>query len=117
MNANLLKSIFILVTISVATNLLAYDFNAENADGVTIYYNILNESDKTCEVTAKEMRTVYSTGDNFDDYVGDVVIPSIVNGYRVTQIGRFAFALLWWTDFCHNSVFCDKYWKQCLLLL
>ena len=92
MNANLLKSIFILVTISVATNLLAYDFNTENADGVTIYYNILNESDKTCEVTAKEMRTVYSTGDNFDDYVGDVVIPSIVNGYRVTQIGRFAFA-------------------------
>ena len=92
MNTNLLKSIFLLVALSVATNLFAYDFNAVNADGVTIYYNILSESDKTCEVTAKEMRTVYSTGDYFDDYVGDVVIPSIVNGYRVTQIGRFAFA-------------------------
>ncbi|MBQ2181884.1 MAG: hypothetical protein II400_06520, partial [Bacteroidaceae bacterium] len=73
MNTNLLKSIFLLVALSVATNLFAYDFNVENADGVTIYYNILSESDKTCEVTAKEMRTVYSTGDYFDDYVGDVV--------------------------------------------
>ena len=59
----------------------AYDFSAVNDDGVTIYYNIISEEEKTCGVTYG----IDSEG--FDvPYTGDIVIPSKANGYTITKI-------------------------------
>ena len=60
----------------------AYDFSAVNEDGVIIYYNILSEEEKTCEVTY-----------GIEGYTGDIVIPSYANGYKVTGIGEGAFEM------------------------
>ena len=69
----------------------AYDFCKENEDGKMIYYNILSEDEKTCEVTAKEIRHSWGSSYNFKDYEGEIYIPSIANGYTVTGIGENAF--------------------------
>ena len=53
----------------------AYDFE-ENG----IYYNILSETDKTCEV-ANCQRTL----------IGSITVPNVTNGYTVTAIGYMAF--------------------------
>ena len=70
---------------------LPYDFSAKNADGVTIYYNIVSEADKTCEVTSAVDKSSYGQTNTDDTYTGDVNIPSSVNGYKVTGIGIKAF--------------------------
>lgn len=67
-------------------SLYAHDFEAKNADGVTIYYNKL--SDTECEVTYKG----FSYYDS--DYSGSISIPASVN-YKgntlaVTSIGNNA---------------------------
>ncbi len=65
----------------------AYDFSAVNDDGVTIYYNITDDTGLEVAVTYRRTGSSYS---------GDVVIPSSVayggNTYRVTGIGTFAFS-------------------------
>ena len=65
----------------------AYDFSATNDDGVTIYYNITDDTGLEVAVTYHHIGSSYS---------GDVVIPSSVayggNTYRVTGIGTFAFS-------------------------
>lgn len=62
-------------------NINAFDFEV---DGIN--YNILSETDKTCEVTS---------GSSSDAYTGTVVIPEIVNhnntDYTVIAIGDYAF--------------------------
>ncbi len=78
----------LLLATSVAAN--AYDFSAKSSSykGITIYYNILSEEDKTCEVTSKD---IYNTS----TYSGDVVVPQTVKygetTYSVTSIGEYAF--------------------------
>ncbi len=71
----------LLFTVSVAAN--AYDFEVDR-----IYYNILSSSDKTCEVTSKD---IYNTS----TYSGNVVVPQTVKygetTYSVTSIGKYAF--------------------------
>lgn len=77
----------------------AYDIAVNNDDGVTIYYNYIN-NDKELEVTY-----LYDYEDYVDDsgwkgfedvYVGNVVIPEEVTysdvTRKVTQIGKCAFA-------------------------
>ena len=91
MKTNILSFILLIATCFVAQNLSAYDFSAKNSDGVLIYYNIINESNKTCEVTAMVERTSWGTNDYFTDYVGVVNIPATVIGYQVTRIGSYAF--------------------------
>ena len=91
MKTNLLTSILLIATCFVAQNISAYDFSAENNDGVTIYYNILDEQDKTCEVTAKEERSTWNESDFYSDYVGAINIPSSANGYQVVKVGYRAF--------------------------
>ena len=86
MELDFFKSICLLATFFVANSVQAYDFSEENADNVTIYYNVVNETKKTCEVTTMEKRTSWSASNNFSDYTGDVNIPS-----SVTTIANFAF--------------------------
>ena len=82
----------VLMTVGVGKS-YAHDIEVANADGVTIYYNFIN--DKT------ELEVTYK-GSNFSnaDYAGKVVIPDLVayNGstYSVTSIGESAF------EFCRG---------------
>ena len=71
---------------------LYYDFSAKNDDGVTIYYNILSEANKTCEVTSTVNKNNYGQNDIDNTYRGVVNIPSSAQGYKVTSIGYRAFA-------------------------
>lgn len=82
------KTILLLSTAIAAIAASAYDFKATNADGVTIYYNIISSGpNKTCEVTR---------GEASDDYCGDMSIPSEAANagaiYSVGAIGQNAFS-------------------------
>ena len=77
----------------------AYDIEVKNADGVTIYYNYIN-NEKELEVTYLYYYEDYvndSGWKGFEDvYVGNVVIPEEVTysdvTRKVTKIGKYAFA-------------------------
>ena len=70
----------------ITTNAYAYDIAIENADGVTIYYNYINDGQEL-EVTNKTT--------NVESYYGSVVIPEEVTfmnrTLKVTSIGNEAF--------------------------
>ncbi len=89
-NSNFMQR-FLLVMFAISASICAsaYDFSIKNSDGIMIYYNIISEEDKTCEVTAQTERDM----DDYiaTDYVGVVNIPSEVIGYHVTRIGKDAF--------------------------
>ncbi len=65
----------------------AYNIAVENADGVTIYYNYINDG--------TELMVTYGNTTNHNSYSGSVVIPEDVNynnkTLKVTSIGEFAF--------------------------
>ena len=67
----------------VGVKAFAYDIEAKNEDGVTIYYNWIN--DKT------ELEVTY----NYNGYSGNIVIPNSITyedkSYNVTTIGYHAF--------------------------
>ena len=75
------------VFLMMAVLSFAHDFAVNNADGVTIYYNIISSSDLTVAVTYR--------GTSYSSYTGAVTIPATVtyNGktYSVTSIGGYAF--------------------------
>ena len=86
------KKLFFLFSIllsMLATNALAYDIEAKNAEGVTLYYDFIRDNTEL-EVSAK-----YDYGYHHK-YSGSVVIPEDVTynnkTYKVTRIGRFAFS-------------------------
>ena len=68
------------------TKTMAYDIAVENADGVTIYYNYINDG--------TELEVTYETT-SFSSYSGSVVIPEEItymnNTLKVTSIGGYAF--------------------------
>ncbi|MCH5307355.1 MAG: leucine-rich repeat domain-containing protein [Prevotella sp.] len=70
----------------VGVKAMAHDVEAKNADGVTIYYNYINNS--------TELEVTYSTSGT-GDYQGNIVIPRAVvyegKTYSVTAIGEEAF--------------------------
>ena len=72
----------------ICCNISAHDIAAVNANGMTIYYNWINEKTEL-EVTYPTSRPLSST------YAGDVVIPESVEyegkKYPVTAIGESAF--------------------------
>ena len=83
-----LKVKFILLTIlmsMVGTKVSAADIAVQNTDGITIYYNFINDG---TELEVTEMPTS-------NKYTGDIVIPETVtyegNVYKVTRIGKQAF--------------------------
>lgn len=89
MNNNIIKLFVSFLFCSLSTSLFAYDFAVDNAEGVTLYYNYINEG-KDLEVTYKKLEL------NFDSYSGDIIIPEEVTFMgrtrKVIQIGREAFA-------------------------
>ncbi|MBR3092100.1 MAG: leucine-rich repeat domain-containing protein [Bacteroidaceae bacterium] len=82
----------LIILFCVMTNALsAHNFEAQNDDGITIYYLIISRDDKTVAVTYQgDMAGSYS-----NEYSGNVSIPKTVNyngtTYSVTSIGYSAF--------------------------
>ena len=74
----------------VGINAFAHDIEVANADGVTIYYNFINNQTELEVSYRGSHRSSYS-----DEYNSSVVIPEsvIYNGmaYAVTNIGEYAF--------------------------
>lgn len=70
-------------------NAFAHDIEVENADGVTIYYNYINDG-KELEVTYRG-----SNYHSYNEYIGNIVIPEEVTYMnrtrKVTSIGQEAF--------------------------
>ena len=68
----------------IITKVFAYDIKVENADGVTIYYNYINDG--------KELQV---TSGDYGSYSGNIVIPEEVTymntSRKVTSIERVAF--------------------------
>ena len=83
------KQLLLLVILlsMVGTKAWAYNIAVENADGVTIYYNYINDG--------KDLEVTYKTS-NYNSYSGSVVIPEEVTYMnrtrKVTSIGNTAFA-------------------------
>lgn len=91
MKQKLLQSLMLIAALLTCTHAYAHDFEAQNSDGVTIYYNITSSTNKTCEVTYKGSYSYQFS----DEYTGSITIPETVayNGttYSVTDIGSSAF--------------------------
>ena len=91
MNRQSLITILLTMLMSIdGTKAFAQDLEVANADGVTIYYNWINDN--------KELAVTYlgsSSSAYPNRYSGDLVIPESVvyegNTYNVTSIGSYAF--------------------------
>ena len=80
------KYILLILVLSIfGTKAYAYDIAVKNADGVTIYYNYINNG--------AELEVTYCYG---EEYSGSVNIPAFVTyedlEYSVTSIGEYAFS-------------------------
>ena len=64
----------------------AYDFTAPDENGNTLYFNILSEEEKTCEVTYKT-KSASGTYPN----ILKIAIPESARDYKVVAIGKNAF--------------------------
>ena len=90
MNNKIKTILFTLVILMTGTKAYAHDIEVKNADGLTIYYNYINDG--------KELEVTYR-GSNYDsynnEYSGAVIIPENVTFMdktrKVTSIGKEAF--------------------------
>ena len=84
------KKLLLLVMILLPMVTSAHDIEVQNGDGVTIYYNYINDSTEL-EVTFRGS----SYDSDSDRYTGSIVIPEKVTyvnrAYEVTSIGWYAF--------------------------
>ena len=82
-----IKILFAVFMSMVGAKSFAHDFEVKNADGVTIYYNYINNS--------TELEVTYRGLSYSNTYTGNVVIPSEVTynnkTYSVTNIRDHAF--------------------------
>lgn len=87
-----MKQLFTMVCLLCSMCASAYDFKVDG-----IYYDIISENGKTCEVTYKEKHTCEGPDDVWyeNDYSGDIDIPEKVTYdgtvYTVTGIGAHTF--------------------------
>lgn len=92
MKKQLLLLVMMLLPMVASVNVFAYDIAVENADGVKIYYNYINNGN--------ELEVTYlhgpSSSNNSSAYQGNVVIPEEVTFMSrtrsVTSIGNYAFS-------------------------
>lgn len=81
------KQLLLLVLMLLPMVASAHDIEVQNGDGVTIYYNYINDGNKL-EVTFRGT----SYDEYSDEYTGNVVIPEEVtymnSTYSVTSIGN-----------------------------
>ena len=63
-------------------------FQASTQDGVTMSFRILSEAEKSCEVRGNGLGMTPAISGTTE---GAIVIPDVINGYRVTSIGNYAF--------------------------
>ena len=82
MKNSILRKLMLIAVLLTSINAFAYDLEATNSDGVTIYYNITSDSDLTVAGAGSYVRN-------------HVVIPTSVTynnrTYKVTSIGNEAF--------------------------
>ena len=87
MNNKIKTILFTLFILMTGTKSYAHDFVVKNADGVSIYYNFINDG--------KELEITYHRYLSHPCYQGNVVIPEEVTymntTYKVTSIGNNAF--------------------------
>ena len=85
MKQNIFRKLILIAVLLTGSHAFAHDFEAQNSDGVTIYYNITSSADLTLGVTS-----------GLTKYSGDVVIPqTVIIGeatYIVTSIRGWAFS-------------------------
>ena len=85
MTQNIFRKMMLIAVLLTGLHAFAHDFEAQNSDGVTIYYNITSSADLTLGVTS-----------GLTKYSGDVVIPqTVIIGeatYIVTSIRGWAFS-------------------------
>ena len=78
--------LFTILAMLVSVSAFSFDIEVQNADGVTIYYNYMNNG--------TELAVTYR-GSSYNSYSGNVVIPASVTysgkTYPVTSIGESAF--------------------------
>jgi hypothetical protein len=94
-----LRKIFLsAAALLLTTAVHAYDFSVVNEDGVTIYYNLVSPTDKTCEVTfidPNDEGVITINGFPINFYSGDIDIPEKVSyssvEFQVVGIGNNAF--------------------------
>ena len=81
------KILFTILISMMGVNAFAHDIAVKNADGVTIYYNYIND--------AKELEVTYNNNTNWGSYGGNVAIPEEVTYMnrtrKVTSIGNLSF--------------------------
>ena len=89
---NIITAVIALLLSAVSNNAFAYDIAVENDEGITIYYNYINDG-RELEVTYKSNNIWGAI--NSSDYSGTVVIPEEVTytnrTSKVTAIGNYAF--------------------------
>ena len=94
MKTILRKTFLSAAALLLATAVHAYDFSVDNEDGVTIYYNLVSPTDKTCEVTTFNSEYSWNTPRKY--YSGDIRIPEKVSyssmDFQVIGIGDHAFS-------------------------
>jgi hypothetical protein len=108
-----MKKLFVLLTtILLPLMANAHDIEVKNADGVTIYYDYINEG----KDLAVSFRGSYYA-DYSDEYQGNVVIPEEVTYMnrilKVTSIKR-GILLLQKPHFCHYLQQRDEHRRQCI---
>ena len=88
---NYIRSLLILLLCMIGANVSAHDIEVPNADGVTIYYNYINDNTELAVTFAGNWE-----GYTINEYSGVVVIPEevTIDGHtlKVTRINNSAFS-------------------------
>ena len=84
-----ITSLLVVLLSMIGFNASAHDIEVKNGDGVTIYYNYINDTELSVTFRGSSSKTFY------DEYTGNVVIPESVTydnkTYSVSNIGDEAF--------------------------
>ena len=86
MNNKFIKILFTLLSLMAGTKAFAYDIEVKNADGVTIYYNYINDS-KELEVTYRDNNYVSYNNENYDAVIIPENVTFMDRTRKVTSIG------------------------------